>query len=106
MFGQVHRGLICRRTCAQRFAPEPLGPRSDHQDVRRARLPPFEYEAELERHWGRFWGIDNDVGQIRSIPVHRTGPEMLVVDPAKRIPEIGCKSIGGAAILFGPDRQN
>ncbi len=35
--------------------------------------PPFEDEAELERHWGRAWGIDNDVGQIRSILVHRPG---------------------------------
>src|SRR5205823_1179070 len=48
--------------------------------------PSFEDEAELERHWGRVWGIDNDVGQIRSILVHRPGPEMAVVDPAKRIP--------------------
>ena len=51
--------------------------------------PPFEDEAELERHWGRAFGIDNDVGRIRSILVHRPGPEMAVVDPAKRIPEIG-----------------
>src|SRR5258708_31059862 len=50
--------------------------------------PPFEDEVELERHWGRVWGIDNDVGQIRSVLVHRPGPEMAVVDPAKRIPEI------------------
>jgi N-dimethylarginine dimethylaminohydrolase len=51
--------------------------------------PPFEDKAELETHWGRVWGIDNDVGQIRSILVHRPGPEMAVVDPTKRIPEIG-----------------
>jgi N-dimethylarginine dimethylaminohydrolase len=51
--------------------------------------PPFEDEAELEQHWGRVWGVDNDVGQIRSVLVHRPGPEMAVVDPAKRIPEIG-----------------
>ena len=51
--------------------------------------PPFEDELELERHWGRAWGLDNDVGQIRSILVHRPGPEMAIVDPAKRIPEIG-----------------
>lgn len=51
--------------------------------------PPFEDEGELERNWGRVWGVDNDVGQIRSILVHRPGPEMNIVDPAKRIPEIG-----------------
>jgi hypothetical protein len=33
--------------------------------------PPFEDEAELERHWGRAFGIDNDVGRIQSILVHR-----------------------------------
>lgn len=51
--------------------------------------PPFEDDGELEKHWGRIWGIDNDVGQIRSILVHRPGPEMKIVDPAKRIAEIG-----------------
>src|SRR3984885_15517662 len=63
--------------------------------------PPFEDEAELERHWGRVWGIDNDVGQIRSILVHRPGPEMAVVDPAKRIPEIGSLGDGERGWDFG-----
>ncbi|MEO8241706.1 MAG: arginine deiminase family protein [bacterium] len=49
----------------------------------------FEDEAELTRHWGQVWGTDNDVGRIRSVLVHRPGPEMAVVDPAKRIAEIG-----------------
>lgn len=51
--------------------------------------PPFEDESELEANWGRIWGIDNDVGRIRSILVHRPGPEMAVIDPNKRIAEIG-----------------
>jgi len=51
--------------------------------------PPFEDDGELTQHWGKVWGIDNDVGQIRSILVHRPGPEMKIVDSAKRIPEIG-----------------
>ena len=51
--------------------------------------PPFEDAGELEKHWGKVWGIDNDVGQIRSILVHRPGPEMNIVDPKKRIAEIG-----------------
>jgi N-dimethylarginine dimethylaminohydrolase len=51
--------------------------------------PPFEDDGELEKHWGKVWGIDNDVGQIRSILVHRPGPEMSIVDPTKRITEIG-----------------
>ncbi len=52
-------------------------------------LPPFEDHDELEKHWGKAWGIDNDVGQIRSILVHRPGPEMNIVDASKRISEIG-----------------
>ncbi|MBL8895396.1 MAG: amidinotransferase, partial [Rhizobiales bacterium] len=51
--------------------------------------PPFEDEAELRAHWGRAWGIDNDVGRIRSVLMHRPGPEMAVVDPTKRIEAIG-----------------
>jgi N-dimethylarginine dimethylaminohydrolase len=51
--------------------------------------PPFEDPAELVRHWGRAWGLDNDVGRIRSILMHRPGPEMAVVDPTKRIARIG-----------------
>ena len=51
--------------------------------------PPFEDESELVRHWGRAWGVDNDVGKIRSILMHRPGPEMNVVDPTKRIESIG-----------------
>lgn len=49
----------------------------------------FEDEAELVAHWGRVWGLDNDVGRIRSVLVHRPGPEMAIVDPARRIAEIG-----------------
>jgi N-dimethylarginine dimethylaminohydrolase len=51
--------------------------------------PPFEDHAELEKYWGRVWGVDNDVGRIRSILMHRPGDEMNVVDPSKRIESIG-----------------
>ena len=51
--------------------------------------PPFEDPAELMASWGAIWGIDNDVGKIRSILMHRPGPELNVVDPAKRLAEIG-----------------
>lgn len=51
--------------------------------------PPFEDHAELEKYWGRVWGVDNDVGRIRSILMHRPGAEMNVVDPRKRIESIG-----------------
>jgi N-dimethylarginine dimethylaminohydrolase len=51
--------------------------------------PPFEDEGELLHTWGRVWGIDNDVGRIRSILMHRPGSEMNVIDPTKRLAEIG-----------------
>ena len=51
--------------------------------------PPFEDAGELERHWGRAWGLDNDVGRIRAILMHCPGDEMKIIDPAKRIESIG-----------------
>lgn len=51
--------------------------------------PAFEADSELEAHWGRAWGVDNDVGRIRAVLVHRPGEEMKVVDPTKRIEAIG-----------------
>ena len=51
--------------------------------------PPFEDASELVAHWGRAWGVNTDVGRIRSVLVHRPGAEMAVVDPAKRIDSIG-----------------
>ena len=40
--------------------------------------------------------MDNDVGRIRSILMHRPGPEMQVVDATKRLAEIG--SFGDLAV--------
>jgi N-dimethylarginine dimethylaminohydrolase len=51
--------------------------------------PEFEDPSELEKYWGRAWGIDNDVGRMRAVLVHRPGDELKVVDPKQRIPEIG-----------------
>ena len=51
--------------------------------------PAFESEEKLTRLWGRRWGCDNDVGQIRAVLVHRPGPEFDVIDPSKRIEAIG-----------------
>ncbi|MBH1973532.1 MAG: hypothetical protein I8H94_00465 [Rhodobacteraceae bacterium] len=51
--------------------------------------PPFEDDGELMASWGAVWGIDNDVGKIRSILMHAPGPEMGIVDVSKRIEEIG-----------------
>lgn len=51
--------------------------------------PPFEDPAELTAVWGRAWGVDNDVGRLRAVLVHRPGPEMAIIDPSKRIEAIG-----------------
>ena len=51
--------------------------------------PPFEDERRLLADWGRKWGVDNDVGKIRSILMHRPGPELGMVDPAKKLAETG-----------------
>ncbi len=51
--------------------------------------PAFETLEQQEAVWGRGWGCDNDVGQLRVVLMHRPGPEMDVVDPSKRIESIG-----------------
>ena len=47
--------------------------------------PPFEDERRLMAGWGRKWGVDNDVGKIRSVLMHRPGPELSMVDPARKL---------------------
>lgn len=51
--------------------------------------PAFESSGELRASWGREWGCDNDVGQLRAVLMHRPGPEFDVIDRAKRIESIG-----------------
>ncbi len=51
--------------------------------------PAFETAEQQEAVWGRRWGCDNDVGRLRLVLMHRPGAEMAVVDPEKRIEEIG-----------------
>ena len=51
--------------------------------------PPHEDPAEMEASWGRVWGLSNDVGQIRTVLMHRPGAELGIVDPTKRIESIG-----------------
>ena len=51
--------------------------------------PAFEDPGRLEALWGRAWGCDNDVGQLRAVLMHRPGPEFEVIDPTKRIEETG-----------------
>ncbi|MEX2647562.1 MAG: arginine deiminase family protein [Alphaproteobacteria bacterium] len=51
--------------------------------------PAFETDAEQEASWGGRWGCRTDVGRLRAVLVHRPGPEVNVVDPAKALPGIG-----------------
>ncbi|MGI9387404.1 MAG: dimethylarginine dimethylaminohydrolase family protein [Methyloligellaceae bacterium] len=66
--------------------------------------PAFEDPGELEAHWGRAWGIDNDVGKIRSVLVHRPGPELDIVDTSKRIETIGSYGDIDAGWYFQSDQ--
>jgi N-dimethylarginine dimethylaminohydrolase len=51
--------------------------------------PAFETPEQQAAVWGRRWGCDTDVGRLRLVLMHRPGAEMAVIDPAKRIEEIG-----------------
>lgn len=51
--------------------------------------PEFESEAQQKSVWGRVWGCDNDVGALRMVLMHRPGAELNIVDPAKKLPDIG-----------------
>ena len=51
--------------------------------------PEFESPSELKSSWGREWGCDNDVGQLRSVLMHRPGSEFDIIDRSKRIESIG-----------------
>jgi N-dimethylarginine dimethylaminohydrolase len=51
--------------------------------------PAFESAEQQTSVWGREWGCDNDVGRLRVVLMHRPGDEMKIVDPEKRIEEIG-----------------
>lgn len=47
--------------------------------------PAFESDAQQQTVWGRRWGCDNDIGQLRMVLMHRPGDEMSVLDPSRRI---------------------
>lgn len=51
--------------------------------------PAFESAEQQVNVWGRRWGCDNDVGRLRVVLMHRPGDEMKIIDPSKRIEEIG-----------------
>lgn len=51
--------------------------------------PAFETPGQQELVWGRRWGCRNDVGRLRLVLMHRPGEELKVVDPTKRLDDIG-----------------
>jgi N-dimethylarginine dimethylaminohydrolase len=51
--------------------------------------PAFENVEQQQAIWGRRWGCDSDVGRLRLVLMHRPGDELKIVDPSKRLPEIG-----------------
>lgn len=65
--------------------------------------PAFEAPEQLSANWGRTWGCDNDVGQLRAVLMHRPGPEFEVIDPAKRIDSIGSYGHPDAGWYFQSD---
>lgn len=51
--------------------------------------PPFESAEQQAVVWGRTWGCGNDVGKLRVVLMHRPGDEVNIVDPTKRLPDVG-----------------
>lgn len=51
--------------------------------------PPFESDEQQAFVWGRTWGCPNDVGKLRVVLMHRPGDEVKIVDPSKRIADVG-----------------
>ena len=51
--------------------------------------PGFESASQQDLVWGARWGCDSDVGRLRKVLVHRTGDEMNIIDPAKRLDHLG-----------------
>lgn len=45
--------------------------------------PAFETRDMQERVWGRQWGVEDDVGRLRLVALHRPGREMQTIDPDK-----------------------
>jgi N-dimethylarginine dimethylaminohydrolase len=58
--------------------------------------PPFEAADQQASVWGRQWGCRNDVGRLRMVLMHRPGDELKIVDPSKRLNDIGA---------YGDERQ-
>lgn len=70
--------------------------------------PPFEDPAMLEKVWGRNWGVNNDVGRLRSVLVSRPGAEWEVMQSGGEFVEEAQAWIGRDNLWYwkGRDRPN
>jgi N-dimethylarginine dimethylaminohydrolase len=50
-----------------------------HRRIQGQGEPAFEDPTMLEKVWGNNWGINNDVGRLRKVLVHRPGKEWYVM---------------------------
>jgi N-dimethylarginine dimethylaminohydrolase len=69
-----------------------------HRQIPGEPEPAFEEPAMLEKVWGRRWGVNNDVGRIRSVLVSRPGDEWQVMMQGGEFDE-------GAQAWIGPDKM-
>jgi N-dimethylarginine dimethylaminohydrolase len=41
-------------------------------------------EAEVKKYWGRSWGVNSEIGPLRTLLVHRPGEELKAIDDTTR----------------------
>ena len=67
-----------------------------HRRIQGQGEPAFEDPVMQEKVWGNNWGLNNDVGQLRKVLVHRPGKEWDVMkSEGEYVPEMDA--------LLGPD---
>lgn len=53
-----------------------------------SRIPPHpeynEMESEVDKYWGKAWGATSEIGRLRTVLVHRPGPELNAIDDSTR----------------------
>lgn len=69
------------------FAMTPFGYHAVLKHIPSRPTPPFEDSAELERVWGRRWGVTDDVGRLRVVLLRRAGEELKAIDESAYVPE-------------------
>ncbi len=67
--------------------------------------PAFETPEMLEKVWGRRWGVDNDVGQLRLVLVNRPGREWEVMMSGGELVAETQRWIGPDKMWYWSDRE-